>query len=282
MSPLISGRLPNLPDNSSGFLPCKRIQIQGLPPKFLGRATGPTYPIAWCEKLTVAQYKNLKDIDIDLCIDEEQTHRFFPPPPKDHDVPKLPQFRSLFLLYAGFDFKPHMFGYLRGLRKLEVFFHPTLDNVADWPAHRRRICTSNLWKQLSREKIYLEEISLAVPVVEDMFLDYIISYPQPILEKLWLHAEYTAIPTEQDDHGLPAIPGRFFREVLPVIAPSLQCLDVSTSTPALNDWCLGQVPEASANFKRCTKLAKVTLPVNTDPANAPANHVVFSFFSDFG
>ncbi|PPR05977.1 hypothetical protein CVT24_004641 [Panaeolus cyanescens] len=239
------------------FPPSRKLIVRGLDLGLLDEAAENWY--------TQHTRQDMDEIDVDMCFDEERIKKFFPPMDQHSSPP--PHFSSLTLLYIGFQFQPHVFGYLRNLRSIHVIVsHPQM-SPNDVPADRRRLIISNLWKQFSKERLYLEEITVAMPEAEDSLLDYLVEYPRPMLTYLDISR-----PTALGDHDelgnvLPSLPGRFYREVLPVIAPRLQHLRVSIGYGEANDWCLGRIPEAAENFKACTELTTLEMAVDPEITN---------------
>lgn len=211
----------------------------------------------------MAHSPSLRYIDTDLIFDASIISTLFKPQAEHSPRPRPPvQFRTLNLSYIGTQFKPHVFDYLRNLRKLNVWLNndalgPDL-HLKSYKFFHKQI--SHLWRQLSAEKIYVEELRLNLPDVEHALLDYLASYPRGGLKSLTLNSSYEP---QRNGYATQDLPTRFFTGTLPAISSGLEELFIKADRHNL-DWCIGVLPESRTAFRQCRVLKSLFMAADPE------------------
>ncbi|PPR01937.1 hypothetical protein CVT24_001276 [Panaeolus cyanescens] len=247
---------------SLGIPPCKELSIRGLRGGDYIRGPLPWVEDAWKSSL------HLEGLDIDAPFNETRIKQFFSSPSAvQHGNTEMngvhahvPQLRRLRLIYTGFTFERHHFTHFRGLRRLEV--HTVVPHGLDphdSSAYRRGL-SSVLWPQFLERRIFVPELCIAFDEVEGNLLEYLKAYPPGTLQDLTIFSRKNYLPVIGCERGHKEMPKRFYAEVLPTIAPWLECLTIDTDV--VDNWCFGRLKESVEGLRGCVRLKNVHVTVD--------------------
>ncbi|PPQ69182.1 hypothetical protein CVT24_000030 [Panaeolus cyanescens] len=247
-----------LPGGHSAKLawPCRELRI--LEARNDERHSMKRSSVPWIAN-AMAHSPSLRYIDTDLTFDCNVISALFKPYAEHSPRARPPvQFRTLHLAYAGNPFKPHVFGYLRHLRKLNVWLKDDGTSFKSYKHFHKQM--SHLWQQFAAEKIYIEELRLNLPDVEHALLDYLASYPRGVLKGLSLYSHHESLRSGYETQDLPL---RFFTGTLPAVSAGLEELYIKADRHYL-EWCLGVLPESRMAFRYCRVLKSVFMTADPE------------------
>lgn len=245
---LEQGILPKFP-----ALPlCKELDVTGMP-EYRTSHNGQCKTMAIFVEETILSNPHLEVLDWDLVLNKKVVDHLLSG--QNGALVQKVQHTSLTLAHWGGRLQESMLGAFRNIRCLSLY--------CDEPRNGHNsslLCESDmapLWLQLVEEQIFVEELRFPLNQVGDSCLEYLLSYPTPSLKLLRL--QYLCNDAEADYASSEVAPERFYKKVMPVIAPGL--VDLGMKTNEVNNWCFGVLPDSLTAFRKCTSLAKLTIPM---------------------
>ncbi|KAF9048784.1 hypothetical protein BJ165DRAFT_1057077 [Panaeolus papilionaceus] len=245
---LEQGILPKFP-----ALPlCKELDVTGMP-EYRTSHNGQCKTMAIFVEETILSNPHLEVLDWDLVLNKKVVDHLLSG--ENGALVQKVQHISLTLAHWGGRLQESMLGAFRNIRCLSLY--------CDEPRNGHNsslLCESDmapLWLQLVEEQIFVEELRFPLNQVGDSCIEYLLSYPTPSLKLLRL--QYLRNDAEADYASSEVAPERFYKKVMPVIAPGL--VDLGMKTNEVNNWCFGVLPDSLTAFRKCTSLAKLTIPM---------------------
>ncbi|KAF5316147.1 hypothetical protein D9619_006601 [Psilocybe cf. subviscida] len=163
--------------------------------------------------------------------------------------------KSLSVSYLRMHLDQAMLYHLRSLQYLHI------RSLLTMPEHDDPIST--IMRTLRTEKIHLRGLNLNTFDVDDEVIEYLLSYSNTgVIQKITFENK------KEVPHVVPGdesnVAKRFFAEVLPAVAGSLQALDITTSD-LLDSWSFS--PLYAEPIKHCHKLQTLCLSVEAEANN---------------